>query len=65
MFNSSQSIDAHIKDKVSEGNKIMGLIRTTIRNLDVDTCTVIETFVRSHFEFSNGVWSPSLKNILR
>ena len=61
IFNFRLSFDAHINDKVSNANKILGLIIRTSTFLDEVTLGQLnKAFVRSHLEFSNCVWSPSL-----
>ena len=66
IFNSRLSFDAHINDKVSKANKILVLVRRTSTFLDeVTLAQLYKAFVRYRLEFSNCVWSPSLKNILR
>ena len=59
IFNCRLSFDAHIDDKVSKANKILGLIRRTSTLLDEVTLAQLhKAFERPFFELSN--FSPSL-----
>ena len=65
IFNSRLSFDAHINDKVSKTNKTLGLISPTNAILnEVALVQLHKEFVRPHLDFSNCVWSPSLKNYI-
>ena len=65
IFNSRLSFDAHINDKVSNANKILGLIRGTFAILnDVTLVQLYKAFVRPHLQFYYCVWPPSLKKCI-
>jgi hypothetical protein len=53
------SFDAHIADKVSKANQMLGLIRRTFTYMSVSIMLVLyKSFVRHHLEYSQVLWSP-------
>ena len=52
----------HCSAKVKTANKIMGLVRRTLRNCNYQTKSVAyTTLVRPHLEYCSSVWSPYTK----
>ena len=56
----------HMQEKINKANSIMGTIRLTFSSLDeVSFKQLYKSMVRTHLEYANPVWSPSLrKNII-
>ena len=49
----------HVQQKVNTANKILGYIKHTFRNMDMDTFLMLyKSLVRPHLEFASCTWSP-------
>ena len=60
------SFESHINAKVKKANQMMGLIRRVFSFLGKDMFLRLYTaFVRSHLEFSQVVWAPWKKRLIR
>ena len=56
----------HIAAKVKKANAIMGLIRRVFTFMDKEMFRKLYTsLVRSHLEFSQNVWAPSSRKLIR
>lgn len=54
--------DRHTESQVNKANKVLGLIRRSYENLDMDSFKLLyKSLVRSHLEYCNAVTYPQLE----
>jgi len=59
-FDTNLKFDHHVNEKVNKFDAVFGLIYKNLRYMLSDTFGMLyKTFVRSHLEYANCIWSPS------
>jgi len=59
VIDSNLQFDDHISGKVKTANRILGLLKRCFNNLDINSFLLLyKSFVRSHLEYAQTVWSP-------
>ena len=62
IFDKGLTFDKHINTAINKANKILGIIRRTFTDLDVDVfMQLYKGMVRPHLEYGNQIWHPYLK----
>ena len=66
IIDSELTFENHITTKVKKANQMMGLIRRVFSYMDKDIfLRLYPAFVRSHLEFSQAVWAPWRRKLVR
>ena len=61
VIDSKLSFSAHVSQKVSKANSILGLVMRTIENKTSEVIvTLYKALIRPHLEYANQIWSPYL-----
>lgn len=61
IFNEKLNFSEHLAEKINKANKIVGIIRWSFVNLDIEIFRALYTaLIRPHIEYANQIWSPHL-----
>ena len=56
----------HVEELVHKANKVLGLLKRTVRNKNMKNLTILyKTLVRPILEYASPVWSPRLAKDIR
>ena len=56
----------HVEELVHKANKVLGLLKRTVRNKNMKNFTILyKTLVRPILEYASPVWSPRLAKDIR
>ncbi len=66
ILDNALSFEQHCEAAVAKANRILCVIRRSFKHMDRDILlNLYKSLVRPHLEYSNAVWSPKLKKVIK